>query len=159
MRAHGRTRDGWALALATLTAAAGVAMAAGGPTPVRPRAAEAQVATDTRQPVSLAPPQRDAVLAEMRRMLGSVSGVLQSLAAGDRAAVEQAARASGMVKAVDPRLQQTLPRPFLELGMSTHQRFDRLADAARSGAPPEEILRALAEVTQGCVACHAMYRF
>jgi cytochrome c556 len=116
-------------------------------------------ATDARRQISLTPAERDAVLAEMRTMLGSVSGVLHGLTAQDRQAIENAARASGMVMAVDPMLKQKLPQQFLELGMATHRKFDQLADLARTPAPADEVLRSLADVTTSCVACHAMYRF
>jgi hypothetical protein len=99
------------------------------------------------------------VLAEMRVMLGSVSAVLHGLTANDRDAIEKAARASGMTRAVDPALKQKLPPQFLELGMSTHRKFDQLADLARARAPADEVVRSLAGVTTNCVTCHAMYRF
>ena len=116
-------------------------------------------ATDARRQISLTPAERDAVLAEMRTMLGSVSGVLHGLTAQDRQAIEKAARASGMAMAVDPMLKQKLPQQFLELGMATHRKFDQLADLARTPAPADDVLRSLADVPTSCVACHAMYRF
>jgi cytochrome c556 len=116
-------------------------------------------ATDARRQISLTPAERDAVLAEMRTMLGSVSGVLHGLTAHDRQAIEQAARASGMAMAVDPRLEQKLPQQFVEIGMATHKKFDHLADLARTRAPADQVVRSLADVTTSCVACHAMYRF
>lgn len=114
---------------------------------------------DTRRQVSLTPAERDGVLAEMRTMLGSVSGVLHGLTANDYQAIEEAARASGMGKAVDPTLKQKLPQQFLELGMATHKKFDQLADLARARASADQVVRSLADVTTNCVACHAMYRF
>jgi hypothetical protein len=114
---------------------------------------------ETRRQVSLTPGERDAVLAEMRMMLGSVSGVLHGLVANDHQAIEKAARASGMAMAVDPTLEQKLPKPFLELGMATHKQFDQLADLARARTPGDQLTRSLADVTTSCVACHAMYRF
>lgn len=132
----------------------------GGPPPHAHRAAAGTPhEPDTRQQVSLTPGQREAVLAEMRMMLGSVSGVLHGLAANDHQAIEKAARAAGMRQAVDPTLAQTLPKPFLELGMATHTKFDALAALARAGAPGDQLTRSLADVTTSCVACHAMYRF
>jgi hypothetical protein len=100
------------------------------------------------------------VLGEMRRMLESVNAILQGLVAGDPAAIEAAARASGMVMAVDvdPRLMSALPAPFRELGMQTHRGFDALADRMKGGGTPQDALRGLAQVTNGCVACHAIYR-
>jgi cytochrome c556 len=122
-------------------------------------ATHAHQVTDTRQQVSLTPAQRDAVLAEMRTMLGSVSGVLHGLSTNDHQAIEKAARASGMAMAVDPTLVAKLPQPFLQLGMATHKKFDQLADLARTRASADQVVRSLADVTTNCVTCHAMYRF
>lgn len=121
-------------------------------------AAWAQEAMDQRRRLELPTTLRDGVLAEMRQMLASVSGVLQSLAVGDLAAAERAARASGMGKTVDPRLRDRLPPEFLQLGMSSHRGWDALADAIRAGATREEALAGLARLTGNCVACHATYR-
>jgi hypothetical protein len=100
------------------------------------------------------------VLAEMRRMLESVNAILQGLVSGDQRAVEAAARASGMTMAVDvdPRVMGALPAPFRELGMQTHRGFDALADRVKAGGTREETLRGLAQITNSCVACHAIYR-
>jgi hypothetical protein len=105
------------------------------------------------------PAERDAVLAEMRTMLGSISAVLHGVTANDHQGIEKAARASGMAMAVDPTLEQKLPRQFLEMGMATHKKFDQLSHLARTRAPADQVIRSLADVTTSCVACHAMYRF
>lgn len=146
--------------VALVLAAAGCAATSGRPAHEHGAAAtHGHQVTDTRRQISLTPAERDAVLAEMRTMLGSVSGVLHGLTAHDRQAIEKAARASGMAMAVDPMLKQKLPQQFLELGMATHRKFDQLADLARTPAPADDVLRSLADVTTSCVACHAMYRF
>jgi hypothetical protein len=90
------------------------------------------------------------VLAEMRAMLGSVSGVLHGLTANDHHAIEKSARASGMEK---------VPQQLLQLGMATHTKFDQLAELARTRASADQVVRSLADVTTNCVTCHAMYRF
>ena len=98
-------------------------------------ATHAQQVTDGRRQVALTPAERDAVLAEMRTMLGSVSLILHGLTAKDRQATEKAARASGIAMAVDPSLGQKLPRPFLELGMATHEKIDQVADLVKTTSP------------------------
>jgi cytochrome c556 len=117
-------------------------------------------AADARQRLALPAASRDMVLAEMRRMLESVNAILQGAVAGDPAAIETAARASGMVMAVDvdPRLMSALPAPFRELGMQTHRGFDALADRVKAGGTRDDALRGLAQITSNCVACHAIYR-
>lgn len=117
-------------------------------------------AADTRQRLVLAPAHRDMMLAEMRLMLGSVGGILQSLAAGDRPAAEKAARDAGMAGSADmnPHIKSRLPRQFLDLAMHTHHGFDGLADQIKSGGSQADIIRGLATLTGNCVACHAVYR-
>jgi len=116
--------------------------------------------TDTRQRLIFAPTQRDQLLAEMRLMLGSVSGIVQGLAANDLPAAEKAARASGMVHAADtdPLIKTLLPQQFLGLAMQTHMGFDTLADQIKAGGGRDDTLRGLAKLTGNCVACHAVYR-
>jgi ABC-type sulfate transport system substrate-binding protein len=100
------------------------------------------------------------VLAEMRQMLRSIADVLTGLAEGDTSAAATAARASGMAAAVDvaPEVAVLLPNAFIQLGMSTHQGFDALADQLEAAVPQQQALAALAGLTQNCVACHASYR-
>jgi cytochrome c556 len=115
---------------------------------------------DGRQRLTLPAAQRDAVLAEMRHMLGSLTGIVQGLGAGDATGAEKAARASGMAVAVDvdPELKKLLPQAFLQLGMQTHRGFDDLADRIKAGATTQEALKSLASLAANCVACHATYR-
>jgi hypothetical protein len=117
-------------------------------------------AADARQRVALPAAAREKVLAEMRRMLESVNGILQGVVAGDAAAIEAAARASGMAMAVDadPRMMSGVPAPLRELGMQTHRGFDALADRMKAGGTRDDAVHALARITSGCVACHALYR-
>jgi hypothetical protein len=121
---------------------------------------EAQAPTDARQRIVLPAPARDKILAEMRAMLQSLSGVLHALAANDLAGAEQAARASGMGTAADvqPEIRMQLPPAFLQLGMQTHRGFDALADQLKGGGARETVLKSLASLTSNCVGCHAAYR-
>lgn len=112
--------------------------------------------TDGRTAIQLPVQARDAVLAEMRMMLGSVQGVLDAAARSDTAAIRAAAKASGLAMAADPALAEVLPPEFLQSGMATHQAFDSLAATASAGAGPAVVR--LARIASGCVACHATYR-
>jgi hypothetical protein len=134
-------------------------LAAGIPPGPAPAQAPAPPA-DARERVVLDPAGRDAVLLEMRRMLQSIHAILQALPANDLAAVERAGRAAGMAMAadVDPAVMPKLPLAFRQMGMQTHQAFDQLADAAKAGAAPDEVIRRLGALMGGCVACHATYR-
>ncbi|PYN93215.1 MAG: hypothetical protein DMD89_25275 [Candidatus Rokuibacteriota bacterium] len=121
------------------------------------RLAEAQDASDTRERISLAPAERNAVLAEMRTMLKSLNRIMHGLAAGDLAMVEEAARASGIRAALDPQLEKKLPPQFQELDRRVHQRFNQLADAVKAGTR-DDVVKRLAALTGYCVTCHDAYR-
>lgn len=114
------------------------------------------VSADGRTPIQLPIKERDAVLAEMRMMLGSVHGVIDGAARSDTSAIRVAAAASGMAMAADPALEHMLPKAFLQLGMATHGAFDSLAANASGG--PSVAIKRLAGLTSTCVACHAAYR-
>jgi hypothetical protein len=122
------------------------------------RAPQMQQVTDTREQVRLAPAERDTILLEMRTMLEGLGDILQGLVAGDLVKAEKAARRSGMASAIDASFEKKLPPHFYQLGMRTHKRFDALADAIKTGATRDAVLRRLATVTASCVTCHAMYR-
>lgn len=114
--------------------------------------------TDIRTPLALDAEQQDAVLAEMRTMLGSLNGVLAGLASYDTAAMQRAALASGIATAADPALKKVLPEAFLTQGVATHLQFDSLAAAIVAGAPRDSVVARLGRLTGSCVGCHATYR-
>jgi hypothetical protein len=128
--------------------------------PAQVSAQQPGAAVDTRERIVLPAPARNMVLAEMRVMLESVSGVVAALSEGDMAAAAQAARASGMAAAVDvdPAVRALLPAAFVELGMATHQGFDALADQLGQPVDQRTAFAGLAGLMQNCVACHATYR-
>lgn len=126
--------------------------------PGAPQPPAAQPATDTRERVLLTPAERDAMLIEMRTMLRSLSRIMHGLVDNDLVMAQQAARASGAATVLDPDLDKKLPLPFRQLGMRTRQRFDGLADALKTGAARDAVLRRLAAITSSCVTCHETYR-
>lgn len=145
------------ITLARLAAALAVASLAVAACRGRAPAPAAQ-SSDTRTAIPLPVSGRDAVLAEMRTMLGSMNGILGAITRSDTAAMRQAAAAAGVVMAADPALEQLLPADFVGLGMNTHMQFDSLAAAVGAGAPPDSAIARLARLTGNCVSCHAMYR-
>lgn len=118
------------------------------------------VSDDSRQRLLLSAENRDKVLAEMRLMLESVHGALRGAADGNRSAIEEAARKSGMAMAadLDPEVMRQLPQEFRDLGMRTHSAFDDLADAIASGGDEGEAIRRLADLSGNCVGCHVAFR-
>lgn len=115
---------------------------------------------DKRVAVQLAPAERDVVLTEMRQMLTSVHGLIDTAARADHKAMADAARASGMQMAADvnPMLMAKLPLEFKQLGMSVHEDFDKLSVKLAAGLDHTAVLQELSGITGRCVACHAMYR-
>jgi cytochrome c556 len=126
--------------------------------PVVTQAAAAQ--TETRQPLKLAPMQRDHVLDEMRALLAGSQQIVAALARDDMAAVAAAARplGMGMARKAESHLGAALPRDFMRQGMAVHQDFDRIADDAEARKDPRLTLRQLGETMGRCVACHASFR-
>ncbi len=125
-----------------------------------PSAEAQQQSRETRQRLLLPRAERAKVLAEMRRMLESVNGIAQGLVSNDLAAIEKAARASGMASAadVDPQVENRLPPMFLTLGVQTHKGFDNLADRIKARGTREDVIKGLDGLTANCVTCHAIYR-
>lgn len=111
---------------------------------------------DPRTAVALPAQAGDAVLAEMRTMLGSVHDVLRALPTGDTAAMRAAAERSGTAMAVDPELERLLPAEFLRLGLRTHAGFDTLARDVTG--PRDSTIARLSGIMSQCVTCHATYR-
>lgn len=107
---------------------------------------------DARTAITIPADARNAVMTEMRTMLGSVNAVLIAQATGDTAAIRRAALASGTAAAADPALERLLPEAWLSLAMSTHQQFDQLARTTDS------VTLRLGRLTSNCVACHGVYR-
>jgi cytochrome c556 len=123
-----------------------------------PRAGESS--TPARTPITLPGEAREAVLAEMRVLLGSLNGALEAASRRDTALLRAAAAAAGAATAADPELEALLPGPWLSLALQTHQGFDALASAAEhpGGAAPDTVVAQLARITASCVSCHATYR-
>ena len=118
-------------------------------------ATAAHMPPDTRQVLAVPAEARDAVLAEMRVMLGALEGALHAAAQGDTAALRRAVTPAGVAMAADHSLEALLPPQWMRLAMATHQAFDSLPGVAAS---PTARLAALGRITQGCNSCHAMYR-
>jgi cytochrome c556 len=108
---------------------------------------------DPRTAVVLPDEANLAVRAEMRAMLGALSGILAGLAGSDTAAIRVAAHPAGTGEAADPQIERLLPERWMELATAVHQGFDGLATAPLDSVPAR-----LATVLASCVACHATYR-
>ncbi|MCP4416493.1 MAG: hypothetical protein GY805_07720 [Chloroflexi bacterium] len=117
-------------------------------------------ATDGRTAILLQPGEKDIVLTEMRAFLSTVQQINQAIADEDLDTVVTLARASGMAatERIPGPMMAKIPAEFMQLGMSTHGKFDELADLAENTDDSLEVLGELSVIMQNCVGCHAAYR-
>jgi cytochrome c556 len=117
---------------------------------------------DPRTPVLLPAEAQQAVLREMRVLLGEVGGAMAGAASGDTSMVLAALAPAGSAAAVDPALEALLPAGWKELAERTHSDFDSLAAAVRRTRGPQAlkdtVLVRLARLNGGCASCHETYR-
>lgn len=145
------------IALAALFAVLGCR---GGPR--EPPAAQAGASIDPRTAVALPANGQQAVLREMRQMLGAVGGAMGAAARGDTAALLAAVAPAGSAAAADPALEALLPTAWKGLAERTHGGFDSLAAAVRrthgGRALEDTVLVRLAQLSGSCTACHETFR-
>jgi hypothetical protein len=115
---------------------------------------------DKRQILPLTEQQRNHVLTEMRGLLSGTQNILDAISREDMVAVAREARSlgMGMVHKAEDHLKAILPKEFMQLGMSVHKSFDKIALDAETLKDPKHTLRQLGESMQKCNACHAAYQ-
>ena len=117
---------------------------------------------DPRTPVALPADGQQAVLREMRQMLGAIGGALSGAARADTSAVLAALAPAGSAAAADPAIEALLPATWKELAERTHGGFDSLTAAVRRAptgpALKDTVLVGIARVSGSCTACHEAYR-
>jgi ATP phosphoribosyltransferase regulatory subunit HisZ len=64
----------------------------------------------------------------------------------------------GMAGKAEDNFKGTLPKEFMQLGMSVYQDFDKIAADAESIKDPKHTLQQLSQSMGKCVACHATYQ-
>ncbi len=84
---------------------------------------------DNRQFLTITEPQRVHVIEEMGALLSGTQNILAALSKGDMAVVAQYASSLGMGMALktEDHLKGVLPKEFMQLGLSVHQNFDKIA--------------------------------
>ena len=119
--------------------------------------AGSRVSIDPRTPVALPPDGQQAVLREMRSMLGAMGGAMAAAASNDTVLLLSALLPAGSAAAADPALEASLPAAWRELAEQTHGGFDSLAAVVRrmrGGGLKDTVLVRLAQVSTSCNACH-----
>lgn len=119
---------------------------------------------DGRKYVELSAHEKNFVLAEMRGLLTSFSGVLAGLDSGDKKKMIESAKSAGMsghnnVESGHESIMLKLPVDFKKMGMNLHKDFDSLADSIEAGASEKEVIQKLSNISVQCVQCHTGYRF
>ena len=115
---------------------------------------------DNRQTVPLTEGQRNLVLTEMRHLLSGVETILKALAKNNMSAVADAASALGanMEHHSEHTLHAVLPKEFMQLGMSMHQDFDKIAADALALKDTKHTLAQVGETMSKCNSCHVLYQ-
>lgn len=114
---------------------------------------------DTRVSLGLTADERAEFLADMRRMLASIQGIVAGIGAEDRGRIATAASYSGnrMSRATRASIRAKLPDEFRAIGGPTHMLFEEIVVRAET-----DDMTSLAELTgkamQNCQACHAQFR-
>lgn len=118
------------------------------------------VPNDPRLSVGMTYENREFVMAEMRSFVESVQQINAGILRNDPKPIIEAGRRSGNgVKECAPEgLVETLPLPFKQLGFSTHDIFDQIADAAEKDFSPQKTQEQLDRLLNNCVACHKSFR-
>lgn len=115
---------------------------------------------DNREAVVLDDENRAFVLHEMRQNVSGIQQAITALSNDDMKGVASALQRLGMqsMDNVPPTLMSTVPGGFMQIGMSNHLAFDKIADAAEKGASTKDVLSSLGIAMNRCVTCHATYR-
>lgn len=115
---------------------------------------------DQRQILKLNEAQRAHVLGEMRNLLAGTQAILAALAADNMGEVAQQARllGMGMGHKAENHLYKILPEAFVQMGMSVHHDFDRIALDAETLKDPKLTLQQLSRTMKTCTACHEIYQ-
>lgn len=126
------------------------------------KAPDVTASADRRTAVALPAEAQQAVLLEMRQMLGAIGGAMLAAAKDDTTSLFAALAPAGSAAAADPAIEALLPAEWKELAERTHGGFDSLAIAARrtgdASARKDTIIVRLAQISGSCTSCHETFR-
>jgi len=114
---------------------------------------------DNRVKLVMTGAERAEFLEGMRKMLGSVQGIMQGIGEGNREQIAAAARLSGntMARATPDQVRNRLPAAFKDMGGPTHMMFEELAVRAETDEM-DMLARDTGKLMNQCMACHAAFR-
>lgn len=115
---------------------------------------------DHRTELNMSSNNRDFVLEEMRGFLESVQKINEGIINNDPKKVIEAGEISGgsVIEQTPKGLMKTLPVGFKQLGFSTHDIFDDIAENAKLNFNPKESQKQLNTLLNNCIACHKSYK-
>jgi len=115
---------------------------------------------DGRTSVVLTNDERNLILDEMRAFLVSVQGVSQAITENNMDKVAELAHKAGMAaeRGTPGSLLQKIPLGMKKMGFGTRDKFDEIAENARTTKDSSLARKQLDALMNNCIACHAIYR-
>lgn len=115
---------------------------------------------DAREAIVLSAGESAEMLRGMRLYLESVEKIISGMSANKMPAVADGAKTSGMAMLGEISILTAakLPPSFIVMATDTHQKFDALAEAARTAGTKLVVMQHLSAILANCTSCHAMYR-
>lgn len=115
---------------------------------------------DQRKAIIMSEGNREVVLGEMRNFLKTIQQINEGLLENDVEKIKKAAKSSGMGvgEKVPQGLIKSLPYEFKEMGMGTHQLFDKMVKNLDNHFNKKDVQSQLNQILNNCVACHQVYQ-
>ncbi|WP_298556046.1 hypothetical protein [uncultured Algibacter sp.] len=115
---------------------------------------------DHRVAIQLSKNNTDFALAEMRTFLESIEQINEGILNKDADLIFEGGRQSGakIVEETPKGMMGSLPIGFKKLGLSTHAKFDAIADSIRANNNFVQAHRELNSLLNLCVTCHRTYK-
>lgn len=115
---------------------------------------------DGRYEIKMSTENREFVMAEMRLFLESIKTINEGIAENNPEKIASIGKQSGVckVEAVPKGLIKSLPLEFKNMGMQTHDYFDKIATIAKENYSQKGIQKELNSLMNNCVACHRTYK-
>ena len=115
---------------------------------------------DQRVTIEMPQGHTDFTLAEMRGFLESVQQINEGILNNDAKKVAAAGKKSGgsVIAHAPQGFLKRLPMAFKQLGFSTHDIFDEIANSADNNFNPQTSQAQLNKLLNNCIACHQGYK-
>jgi len=115
---------------------------------------------DGRTSVLLNKDERDLILGEMRAFVVSLQGVSQAITENNMEKVADLAHKAGMAAEANTpgSLLQKIPLGMKKMGFGTREKFDEIAETARTSKDAAKARKQLDALMNNCIACHMTYR-